>query len=63
MHLLRYFYFRVYKFECNVLLRHIPGKHNIYADMLSRLQVERFLQAMPTADRAPTPIPSVVWSI
>ena len=63
MHLLRYFYFRVYKFECNVLLRHIPGKHNIYADMLSRLQVERFLQAMRTADRTPTPIPPVVWSI
>ena len=63
MHLLRYLYFRAYKFECNVLLVHIPGKYNVLADLLSRLQVEKFLRALPTADTKPTPIPPVVWSI
>lgn len=43
----------------NILLKasHIKGSSNTYADMLSRLQVSEFLQAVPTADRVPHMVP------
>ena len=36
--------------------RHVPGKQNTLADLLSRLQVHKFHQLAPTADQLPTPI-------
>ena len=63
MRLLRYLFFRAVKFECNIVLTHIPGKENIQADLLSRLQVKKFQQVSPLAEPRPTPIPPVVWSI
>ena len=37
--------------------RHVPGRENILADKLSRLQVDSFKVAAPWADRTPTPLP------
>ena len=61
--LLRRLYFDCVKFNTNILLTHIPGFKNIYADLLSRLQVTKFLQMMPSADCQPTQIPASVWTI
>ena len=36
---------------------HVPGRHNVLADSLSRLQVERFLSLTRGMDSLPTPIP------
>ena len=47
-----------------VRLRHIDGVANVYADMLSRGQVERFRTSHGTFDRSPTvplPIPLHHW--
>ena len=63
MKLLRHLFFRAHKSQSNVLLSHVPGRFNIFADLLSRLQIEKFLQALPTADPQPTPIPALVWDI
>ncbi|XP_069131881.1 uncharacterized protein [Argopecten irradians] len=43
----------------NILFKaqHIPGKHNILADHLSRLQVDLFRQQAPRMARHPTPVP------
>ena len=43
----------------NILFRavHIPGVYNISADLLSRLQVQKFLKHEPTADPLPIQIP------
>ena len=35
---------------------HIPGSHNIWADLLSRLQVPRFLELHPAADKRATSV-------
>ena len=35
---------------------HISGKHNVLADYLSRLQVSRFLEMFPSADKSPTKV-------
>ena len=42
----------------NVLIKavHIPGVHNILADLLSRLQVPQFLERHPTADKFATTV-------
>ena len=37
--------------------RHVPGRHNVLADSLSRLQVERFLSLTRGMDSLPTTIP------
>ncbi|XP_069133139.1 uncharacterized protein [Argopecten irradians] len=42
---------------------HIPGKDNILADHLSRLQVELFRQVAPHMDQHPTPIPDHLLTI
>lgn len=43
----------------NVMLKseHIAGRLNTEADLLSRLQIDRFLQMAPSADKQPTQIP------
>ena len=42
---------------------HVPGKHNTYADALSRLQVTKFRQLHPHANTDPSPVPGNVWDI
>lgn len=37
--------------------KHIPGKQNVLADYLSRLQVPEFLSAAPHMDSMPTRVP------
>jgi hypothetical protein len=40
-----------------VKAKHIPGKKNVFADMLSRLQIDTFHNLAPWADSMPTMIP------
>ena len=47
----------------SISFKHILGHFNPVADALSRFQVERFRQLMPTADVHPTAIPETVWDI
>ena len=42
---------------------HIPGKKNIKADLLSRLQIHQFHQLFPEADQQPTVLPQSVLSL
>lgn len=46
----------------NILFKasHIDGCHNVLADSLSRLQVERFRRLAPSAHSLPTPVPPQV---
>lgn len=45
--------------ECNIHFRakHIPGKHNVTADCLSRFQFQAAFQSAPQLNRLQTPIP------
>ena len=45
-----------------VKAEHIPGKFNI-TDSLSRLQIDKFRQLVPQAEKEPEVIPSQVWDI
>ena len=44
-------------------LKHVPGKKNVLADLLSRLQVLKFRQKYPQADLAPSLIHPGVWTL
>ena len=44
-------------------LKHVPGKKNVLADLLSRLQVLKFRQQYPQADLAPSLIHPGVWTL
>lgn len=61
MTLLRKLFFISATKEFTVNVKHIPGAFNNIADCLSRLQVEKFRQLVPDADRYPTPIPATAW--
>ena len=63
MRLIRALFFRSASANTNILLHHIPGCHNIHADLLSRLQVPQFRRLLPSADPSPTPIPHDVWNL
>lgn len=63
LRLLRHLFFRSVEFNCNILMRHLPGKANKLSDCLSRLQVEEFHHLAPYMDPLPTPIPDAVWDI
>lgn len=45
------------KFNIHFKAEHNPGKSNIAADLLSRLQVDEFQQHFPSMDRKPTNVP------
>jgi hypothetical protein len=50
--------------DFNMNIIHIPGVKNVYADMLSRGQVERFLASPVPHDPSPTiplPLPTLTW--
>lgn len=53
--------------ECNIHFwaKHIPGKHNVTADCLSRFQFQAAFQSAPQLKRLQTPIPktSLIISI
>ena len=51
------------KFNLNILLQHIPGYRNKLADLLSRQQVQTFLQLQPHAQLNPTPINPQIWQL
>ena len=61
--LLRRLYFSCVKYNCNILLTHIPGFKNVHADLLSRLQVQKFQRLMPSADSGPAQMPPSAWTI
>ena len=57
MSLIRLFFFFTAKRNITLLLHHIPGYLNSYADSLSRLQGARFMEMRPDACRHPTKLP------
>ena len=63
LQILRAIFFFAASHNINILVRHIPGLHNIDADFLSRLQVQRFKENHPSAERYPTPFSDQVWTV
>ncbi|XP_057296124.1 uncharacterized protein LOC130625059 [Hydractinia symbiolongicarpus] len=63
MHLVRFLFFYTAEHNINLLVRHIKGQHNTYADLLSRLQVQHFKRLCPEAEADPTPIPSSILQL
>ena len=63
MALLRALFFFCAKQNIHLQFFHVPGKQNVYADLLSRLQVEKFKRLHPDPDDVPTPLPGMVWDI
>ena len=61
MRLIRALFFRSASNNSNIILQHIPGVLNTYADLLSRLQVQKFHAIHPSADPDPTTIHPDVW--
>ena len=62
MSIIRKLFYIAAKNEFTVNVQHIPGTSNLLADSLSRLQVQKFLQLAPVADKQPTPVPRQVWN-
>jgi hypothetical protein len=59
MSLIRALFFCAARFGFTLRVVHVPGTDNLYADLLSRLQVSRFLELRPDSDPSPT-IPSPI---
>ena len=51
------------KYDFTTSLKHISGHYNILADILSRLQVQKFLDLHPMASKDPTLVPQDAWRI
>lgn len=51
--------------DLNILVKasHISGSRNVLTDLISRLQLEKFRQAAPEAEREPEPVPTHLWNI
>ncbi|XP_033724564.1 uncharacterized protein LOC117314606 [Pecten maximus] len=48
-----------------ILSKHVPGRHNVIADSLSRLQLQKFRHLVPTACKYPRTVPApahILWS-
>jgi len=63
MKLVRFFVLQCLKCNLAFTARHIPGKHNIIADALSRFQMDRFRKAAPAAQSQATEVPHFVWDL
>ena len=53
------------KFNFAFYSEHVPGKMNLIADALSRLQMNKFHQLAPEAEKAATPCPTleeIIWT-
>ena len=63
-HLIRTLLFLAATHNFNMNMIHIPGVDNVFADLLSRGQVQRFLESTDQHDRSPTiplPLPIQTW--
>ena len=63
-HLIRTLLFLAATHNFNMNITHIPGVDNVFADLLSRGQVQRFLESTDQHDRSPTiplPLPIQTW--
>ena len=63
MRLVRGLFLFAARHNINIWVRHISGHHNYLSDALSRLQVQKFRQLHPDADRSATPVSDEVWHI
>ncbi|XP_057296127.1 uncharacterized protein LOC130625062 [Hydractinia symbiolongicarpus] len=63
MHLVPFLFFYIAEHNINLLVHHIKGQHNTYADLLSRLQVQHFKRLCPEAEADPTPVPSSILQL
>ena len=57
MHLIRCLFFLEAWFGFELVAMHLPGRDNMLADDLSRNRLSAFLSKVPSAERAPTPVP------
>jgi hypothetical protein len=62
MSLIRDIFFCTARYQFRLRLTHLSGTSNIFADSLSRLQVQHFKRLFPDCDRSPT-IPSLPPSL
>ena len=62
MALVRVLFFLSVEFNCSITFHHVPGKWNLFADLLSRLQVQEFKLACPTAAPQPSIIPDSIMA-
>ena len=60
---LRHLYLFAATRNINIWVKHIPGRLNTLADLLSRLQVAAFLKLHPTADQTPTQVNTDIWHL
>ena len=63
MRILRALFFFSARHHIRLSFQHIPGVDNLHADLLSRLQVRRFRELSPSADRYSSTIPQDVWEV
>ena len=63
MALIRKLFFFTAEHNINLLLQHVNGTDNVYADLLSRLQVAQFLALCQDAAKEQTFIPDFIWEI
>ena len=63
MRLVRALFLHSARNDFNILIKFIPGKDNVLADLLSRSQVHRFKQLHRDADKFPTQLPTRVWEV
>ena len=63
MSLVRELFFIAAKYNFNITLRHIQGKYNVFADLLSRLQVAKFKEMCHWAEKDPCDIPQFIWHL
>lgn len=63
MILVRELFFVSTKHNIHIVFRHIPGVINVYADLLSRLQVQEFKSACPESSPWPSTIPTAVFRV
>lgn len=62
MKIVRALFFVSVEFNIHISIRHLPGKVNLFADLLSRLQVQKF-QVCPDAVPSATIIPHSLFDL